>query len=56
MRAACSLSRNLPFDGQTLVLRLACATHTFNVTGLEVSVRLTGGPVNTDVPVQAWVS
>jgi hypothetical protein len=29
--------------------------HTFDVTGPEFSVILTGGPPNTDVPIQAWV-
>jgi hypothetical protein len=29
--------------------------HTFNVIGPEFSVVLTGGPANTDVPIQAWV-
>ncbi len=29
--------------------------HTFNVIGPEFSVVLTGGPPNTDVPIQAWV-
>ena len=29
--------------------------HTFDVIGPEFSVILTGGPPNTDVPIQAWV-
>jgi hypothetical protein len=29
--------------------------HTFDVIGPEFSVMLTGGPANTDVPIQAWV-
>jgi Mg/Co/Ni transporter MgtE len=29
--------------------------HTFDVIGPEFSVVLTGGPANTDVPIQAWV-
>jgi hypothetical protein len=29
--------------------------HTINVIGPEFSVVLTGGPANTDVPIQAWV-
>ncbi len=29
--------------------------HTFDVIGPEFSVALTGGPPNTDVPIQAWV-
>jgi hypothetical protein len=29
--------------------------HTFEVIGPEFSVVLTGGPPNTDVPIQAWV-
>ena len=29
--------------------------HSFSVTGPEFSLILTGGPPNTDVPIQAWV-
>jgi len=29
--------------------------HTFGVVGPEFSIVLTGGPPNTDVPIQAWV-
>ena len=29
--------------------------HTFEVVGPEFSMVLTGGPANTDVPIQAWV-
>jgi len=29
--------------------------HTFDVVGPEFTVVLTGGPPNTDVPIQAWV-
>jgi len=29
--------------------------HTFAVVGPEFSIILTGGPPNTDVPLQAWV-
>jgi hypothetical protein len=29
--------------------------HTFEVIGPEFGVWLTGGPPNTDVPIQAWV-
>ena len=29
--------------------------HSFSVIGPEFSVVLTGGPPNTDVPIQAWV-
>ena len=29
--------------------------HTFNVVGPEFSLVLTGGPHNTDVPIQAWI-
>lgn len=29
--------------------------HTFEVVGPEFTVVLTGGPPNTDVPIQAWV-
>jgi hypothetical protein len=29
--------------------------HTFDVIGPEFALDLTGGPPNTDVPIQAWV-
>src|SRR5580692_8215717 len=29
--------------------------HTFDVIGPEFSLVLTGGPPNTDVPIQAWI-
>lgn len=29
--------------------------HSFNVVGPDFAVVLTGGPPNTDVPIQAWV-
>jgi hypothetical protein len=40
---------------QTFPLGTAGTIHTFNVIGPEFSVVLTGGPANTDVPIQAWV-
>ena len=36
-------------------LGTAGTIHTFDVVGPEFSVILTGGPPNTDVPIQAWV-
>ena len=36
-------------------LGTAGTIHTFNVVGPEFSIVLTGGPPNTDVPIQAWV-
>jgi hypothetical protein len=36
-------------------LGTATQIHTFDVVGPEFSVILTGGPPNTDVPIQAWV-
>jgi hypothetical protein len=44
--------------GQTVAqfsLGTAGQIHSINVTGPEFSLVLTGGPVNTDVPIQAWV-
>ena len=49
-------------SGQTLSqavgqfpLGTTATIHTFPVAGPEFSVVLTGGPANTDVPIQAWV-
>jgi hypothetical protein len=49
-------------SGQTLaqtvgqfLLGTAGQIHTFDVIGPEFSVVLTGGPPNTDVPIQGWV-
>jgi hypothetical protein len=36
-------------------LGTAAQIHTFNVIGPEFSMVLTGGPANTEVPIQAWV-
>ena len=36
-------------------LGTAATIHAYNVIGPEFSVVLTGGPPNTDVPIQAWV-
>ena len=36
-------------------LGTAGTIHTFDVVGPEFSIVLTGGPPNTDVPIQAWV-
>lgn len=48
--------------GQTLAqvvgqfpLGTAGQIHTFDVIGPEFNVVLTGGPPDTDVPIQAWV-
>lgn len=44
--------------GQTVgqfPLGTAGQIHTFEVVGPEFSLILTGGPPNTDVPIQAWV-
>ena len=36
-------------------LGITAQIHTFDVIGPEFIVSLTGGPPNTDVPIQAWV-
>jgi len=36
-------------------LGTTAAIHTFNVVGPEFNLAITGGPPNTDVPIQAWV-
>jgi len=36
-------------------LGTAAQIHSFNVIGPEFSLVLTGGPGNTEVPIQAWV-
>jgi hypothetical protein len=59
MIVSCNIGK---ISGQTLAqtvgqfpLGTAGLIHTFNVTGPEFSVVLTGGSANTDVPIQAWV-
>jgi hypothetical protein len=59
MTVLCDIGK---ISGQTLAqtvaqfpLGTAGLIHTFNVIGPEFSVVLTGGPANTDVPIQAWV-
>ena len=59
MTVLCDMGK---ITGQTLAQTLAQfplgtagQIHTFNVVGPEFSVVLTGGPPNTDVPIQAWV-
>ena len=59
MTVGCDMGK---ISGQTLAqqvaqfpLGVAAQIHTFSVTGPEFSVVLTGGPANTDVPIQAWV-
>jgi hypothetical protein len=59
MTVLCDIGK---ISGQTLAqtvaqfpLGTAGQIHTFNVIGPEFSVILTGGPANTDVPIQAWV-
>ncbi len=59
MTVSCNIGK---ITGQTLaqtVAQFALGTagqiHTINVIGPEFSVVLTGGPANTEVPIQAWV-
>jgi hypothetical protein len=59
MTVSCDIGK---ITGQTLAqavaqfpLGTAGQIHTFDVIGPEFSVVLTGGPANTDVPIQAWV-
>lgn len=59
MSVSCQIGK---ISGQTLSEAVAqfplgttAQIHTFNVIGPEFSVVLTGGPANTDVPIQAWV-
>jgi hypothetical protein len=59
MTVVCSMGK---LSGETLAeavgqfpLGTTASIHAFPVTGPEFSVVLTGGPPNTDVPVQAWV-
>ena len=59
MSVSCSMGK---ISGSTLTanvgqfaLGTAGVIHSFNVVGPEFSVVLTGGPPNTDVPIQAWV-
>ena len=59
MTVTCNMGK---ITGQTLAQTLATfplgtagLIHTFDVVGPEFTVVLTGGPPNTDVPIQAWV-
>ena len=59
MNVSCNMGK---ISGQTLAqtvgqfpLGTAASIHTFEVVGPDFSVVLTGGPPNTDVPIQAWV-
>ena len=59
MTVSCNIGK---ISGQTLAqtvgqfpLGTAGQIHSFNVTGPEFTVVLTGGPANTEVPIQAWV-
>jgi|SRR5271166_480383 len=59
MSVLCDIGK---ISGQTLAqtvaqfpLGTAGQIHTFSVIGPEFSIVLTGGPANTDVPIQAWV-
>lgn len=59
MSVTCDIGK---ISGQTLAQSVAqfplgttAQIHTFPVIGPEFSVVLTGGPANTDVPIQAWV-
>jgi hypothetical protein len=59
MNVSCDMGK---ISGSTLAqtvgqftLGTAGQIHTFTVSGPEFSVILTGGPPNTDVPIQAWV-
>ena len=59
MTVSCDMGK---ITGQTLAqvvgqfpLGTAGQIHTFGVIGPEFSVVLTGGPPDTDIPIQAWV-
>jgi len=59
MTVMCNMGK---ITGQTLAqtvgqfpLGTAGQIHTFNVVGPEFTVVLTGGPPDTDVPIQAWI-
>jgi len=59
MTVSCAMGK---LSGQTLAqtisqfsLGTAGQIHSFDVIGPEFSVVLTGGPPNTNVPIQAWV-
>ena len=59
MSVLCDIGK---FSGDTLAqtaaqfpLGTAGEIHSFAVIGPEFSVTLTGGPPNTEVPIQAWV-
>jgi hypothetical protein len=59
MTVSCNMGK---ISGETLAqtvgqfpLGTAGTIHSFPVIGPEFSLVLTGGPANTDVPIQAWV-
>ncbi len=59
MTVSCNIGK---FSDETLAqtvgqfpLGTAGTIHSFPVIGPEFSLVLTGGPANTDVPIQAWV-
>ena len=59
MKVVCDMGK---ITGETLAetvgqfpLGTTATIHTLDVVGPEFSVVLTGGPPNTDVPIQAWV-
>jgi hypothetical protein len=59
MSVLCDIGK---ISGETLAQTVAqfplgttAQIHTFSVIGPEFSVVLTGGPANTEVPIQAWV-
>jgi hypothetical protein len=54
MTAVCDTGK---ITGQPLAFPLGTAgqIHTFGVIGPEFSVVLTGGPPDTDIPIEAWV-
>ncbi|MFI5353565.1 MAG: hypothetical protein ACHQZS_11440 [Candidatus Binatales bacterium] len=59
MTVSCFMGKNSgPTLAQTVgqfALGTAGQIYTFEVIGPEINVVLTGGPPNTDVPIQAWV-
>ncbi len=59
MNVLCNMGK---ISGSTLAQTVAqfplgttAQIHAFDVIGPDFSVVLTGGPANTDVPIQAWV-
>jgi len=59
MTVMCNMGK---ISGQTLAQTLAtfplgtsAQIQSFNVIGPEFTVVLTGGPANTNIPIQAWV-